>query len=67
MSRWKETIGKGFGTGRKAGQSRKHPVTDERDGSNGGFHTEHWDGRQDATVNIKPINARSLVQGDEDS
>lgn len=25
-------------------------MIDERDGGVGGFHTKHWDGRQDATV-----------------
>lgn len=36
--------------GRLAGQSRDLMVLDERTGEVGGKHTEHWDGRQDATV-----------------
>lgn len=65
MSKWQETVGAGFGTGRNKGQTRKHRVTDERDGTLAGTHTEHWDGHQDATINVKPIQTRSVV-GDDD-
>ena len=58
MSKWKETIGHGFGTGKNKGQTRKHAVTDERDGSRAGYHTEHWDGRQDATIQPKPVSTK---------
>lgn len=63
MSKWKETVGSGFGTGKHKGKTKTHPVTDERDGSVGGKHVEHWDGRQDATVNIKPVNLSAGVNG----
>ncbi len=65
MGKWQETIGEGFGTGRTKGQSRKHAVTDERDGSVGGYHTEHWDGSQDATVLVKPAGVGVSVNGKE--
>jgi hypothetical protein len=67
MGRWQETIGEGFGTGKHAGTERKHPVTDQRDGTIGGYHTEKWDGSQDATVKIKPVAVRAKTQGDEDA
>jgi hypothetical protein len=63
VSKWQETIGEGFGTGKNKGAERKHVVTDERDGSVGGYHTEHWDGRQDATVNVKPAGVGVSVNG----
>jgi hypothetical protein len=65
MSKWQETIGEGFGTGKNKGQKRVHEVTDERDGSVGGKHIEHWDGSQDAVVSIKPIRAGASVNGKE--
>jgi hypothetical protein len=67
MGKWKETVGEGFGTGRHKGEKREHPVTDERDGTVGGKHVEHWDGRQDAIVQVKPVNAKSKTQGDENA
>lgn len=66
MSKWKETIGQGFGAPRKWGQSERKPVTDERDGSIAGHHIEHWDDSQDAVVNLKPINLKASTQGVED-
>lgn len=65
MSKWKETVGAGFGTGRNKGQKRTIPVTDERDGTVGGKHIEHWDGSQDAIVNIKPTGVGVSVSGKE--
>lgn len=66
--KWRETIGHGFGTGKNKGQKRVIPVTDERDGSVGGKHVEHWDGSQDAVVNLKPLRntARAHVAGGQD-
>jgi hypothetical protein len=46
----------GFSTRR--GMSEHKPVVDERDGSLGGSHTEHWDGSQDAHALIKPIRLK---------
>jgi hypothetical protein len=39
------------------------PVTDERDGGVAGFHTQHWDGRQDATVFAKAKTVNAKVRG----
>jgi hypothetical protein len=39
----------------KRGTSKKVPVLDDRDGSVGGYQTEHWDDRQDAEVILKPV------------
>jgi hypothetical protein len=63
MSKWQETIGEGFGTGKHKGEKRKVPVTDERDGGVAGFHTQHWDGRQDATVFAKAKTVNAKVRG----
>ena len=63
MGKWRETIGEGFGTGRTAGQTRTHKVVNELDGTFGGTQTEHWDGRQDANVLLRPINLRTQAQG----
>ena len=47
---------------RKAGQSEKRPVVNEIDGSDGGHHVIHWDGRQDAFVRPSPVGARARPQ-----
>ena len=62
--KWKETVGAGFGTGRNKGQTRKHDVIHEKDGTVGGHHIEHWDGRQDAVVKVKPVNAKVGLNGE---
>lgn len=51
-----------LGFPRKLGASEKVPVTDERDGSVGGYHVVHWDGRQDAHINTKPVTVRVEAQ-----
>lgn len=59
---WKETHGipapilKGG-----PGTTQRKDVIDDRDGSRGGYHTEHWDGRQDAHVMAKPVSASLKV------
>lgn len=63
--KWKETVGNGFGTGRRAGTTKKVPVTDERDGAVGGYHIEHWDGSQDAVINARPVNVKTGVPSKE--
>ena len=45
----------GFGAPRKWGQSQKRPVVNEDDGSQAGYHTEHWDDHVDATVTPKSL------------
>ena len=68
MSRWRETIGEGFGTGKHKGQKQRHPVTNENDGTVGGYHVEHWSGRQDAFITVKPstVSAKANVEGVKD-
>lgn len=54
MSRWRETIGHGFGTGRHAGSSK---TTDVRNASGevGGQQIEHWDGSVDAHITPETV------------
>lgn len=51
---WQERMGIGqrsVGIGpRHIGTERKTPVLADATGKQVGFHTEHWSGRQDATV-----------------
>jgi hypothetical protein len=47
----------------KKGTSNKKPVIDERTGKVGGFHEEHWDDSQDATVLPQSIHVEAkLIQ-----
>ena len=63
---FKEKV-KSLGFPRKVGQSEKVPVLDERDGSIGGYHIKHWDGRQDAHITPKPVEGFARAQeGSED-
>ena len=59
MTKWQE---KGVGVLSRKGTSQRKPVVDERDGTVGGFHTEHWDGSQDAHVMLKPLPAKARPQ-----
>ena len=45
----------GFGAPRRWGKSERKPVVNEDDGSQAGYHTEHWDDHVDATVTPKPL------------
>ena len=53
-----------IGVSLRRGTSEKRPVTDERDGSIGGYHTVHWDDSQDAHVLLKPVAASAKTQED---
>ena len=55
----------GFIKGFKPGATKRKPVIDERDGSVGDHHIEHYDGSQDAVVNMKSVDVRSRVQEDQ--
>jgi hypothetical protein len=46
---------------RKAGQSERKVVKDERDGSVAGIETKHWDGSQDAEARPKPIRVKAKL------
>jgi hypothetical protein len=50
---------------RRVRHRQEHVVTDERDGSVGGYHIEKWDGSQDAIVNVKPAGVGVSVNGKE--
>jgi hypothetical protein len=52
MTDWKNLS---FGAPRKWGKSERKPVTNENDGTEAGYHVEHWDDRQDAVVTPKTI------------
>jgi hypothetical protein len=50
------------------GGVNKKPVIDDRDGSIGGYETEHWDDHQDVNVLAKPIRVSltvNEVEGEE--
>jgi hypothetical protein len=66
MSKWQETVGEGFGTGKHKGTTRDAPITDDRDGTRAATTTEHWDGRQDAVVHLKTVNTKTRVQQGDD-
>jgi hypothetical protein len=63
MSEFSEKA-KSIGVSLRRGKSRKKPVQDDRDGSKAGYHVEHWDDRQDAVVQPKPIRMKPTVRGD---
>lgn len=52
----------GFST--RQGTSKRKPVIDDRDGSIGGYETEHWNGSQDAEVVLKPVVKRMKTEED---
>jgi hypothetical protein len=49
----------------KKGKTNKTPVIDERDGTQAGYHVEHWDDRKDAVAQPKPVDLSLKVNGDE--
>jgi hypothetical protein len=63
MGKWKDTHGvpapqlKGG-----KGTTKRVAVIDDRDGSVGGHHTEHWDGRQDANIIAKALRVKAKVK-----
>ena len=53
---------KNVGVVLKKGTSQKKAVVDERDGSVGGHHIEHWDGSQDAEIIAKTTRVKGRAQ-----
>lgn len=51
---------------RKLGQKEKVPVIDEDTGKVGGYHTKHWDGKQDANIFAKPIAVKGKTREGQD-
>ena len=56
---------RGFGAPRKWGQSERKPVTNEDDGTQAGYHVEHWDDRVDAVAQPKPLRLKGRIHHDE--
>jgi hypothetical protein len=55
-----------IGVLRKRGQKEKVPVIDEDTGKVGGYHTKHWDGKQDANIFAKPIAVKGKTREGQD-
>ena len=56
---------KTIGVSLRRGQSAKKPVVNEDDGSQAGYHVEHWDDHQDAVATPKPVEVKlAMDQGD---
>lgn len=66
-SKWRETIGAGFGTGLRRGTSERKPVLNEMTGKEGGYHVEHWDDRQDAFVHPESIQMKLSIAPKEEA
>ncbi len=66
MGKWQETVGTGFGTGRNKGTTKRESVTDERDGTEAGYHLEHWDDRVDAVATPKTTKMNIGVHHDKE-
>ena len=64
-TKWQE---KGVGFSLKLGSkpTNKKAVIDERNGSIGGYTTEHWDDHQDAEVLAKTVRASLRVNNEEE-
>jgi len=64
-TKWQE---KGVGFSLKLGSkpTNKKPVVDERDGTIGGFETEHWDDHQDAEVLAKSVRMSLKAHNEEE-
>lgn len=61
MNEYQEKI-RSLGFSLQRGSSRRKPVIDERDGSIGGHHVEHWDGSQDAVVRPKTLRVKARLE-----
>jgi hypothetical protein len=65
MTEFKEKL-RSLSFPRKYGQVERQQVINQDDGSAAGQHVVRWDGSQDAEVNLKPIEIKARVQGEED-
>ena len=57
-TKWQE---KGIGVSLRRGRAVKKPVVNEDDGTQAGYHVEHWDDHQDAVAQPKPIELKLKV------
>ena len=60
MTQYQDKL-RSIGVSLRRGSSERKPVIDERDGSQAGYHVEHWDDRQDAVAQPKPIRVRARI------
>jgi hypothetical protein len=61
-TKWQE---KNIGVSLRRGTSERKPVVNEDDGTQAGYHVEHWDDRQDAVAQPKPLRVTLKVQEEE--
>jgi hypothetical protein len=54
-----------IGVSLRRGTSQKKPVVNENDGTQAGYHVEHWDDRQDAVAQPKPVELELAVNEEE--
>jgi len=54
-NKWKE---KNVGVSLRRGTSERRKVVNENDGTQAGYHVEHWDDRQDAVVTPKTVELK---------
>ena len=52
----------GFVNKYKPGRKVKKPVENQIDGSNAGYHVEHYDGHQDAVITPPTITSKSTIK-----
>jgi hypothetical protein len=48
-----------IGVSLRKGTSERKPVTNEDDGTQAGYHVEHWDDSQDAVAQPKTVKLRT--------
>jgi len=58
-SGWKD---KNVGVLLRKGTTQRKPVIDERDGTEAGYHVEHWDDRRDAVATPKAVDVTVKVK-----
>ena len=54
-----------IGVSLRRGKATKKPVINEDDGTQAGYHVEHWDDHQDAVAQPKPIDVKFSVNEEE--
>ena len=54
-----------IGVSLRRGKATKKPVINEDDGTQAGYHIEHWDDHQDAVAQPKPVELKPKVNEEE--
>lgn len=57
---------KTIGVSLRRGTSRRKPVINENDGTQAGYHVEHWNDRQDAVVQPKTLEMEITAKLEEE-